>query len=86
MLISSKGVKRQESVDVSPYRRISQALYLITNGARKASFKGFKSISECLSEELINAYKNSSNRYNKKNSSYAIRKRAEIEKVAKLNR
>ena len=56
-----------------------QALTLITNGAREASFRNIKSISECLADELMNAAKGSSN-------SYAIKKKDETERVAKTNR
>jgi small subunit ribosomal protein S5e len=77
--IGSAGVVRRQSVDVSPFRRVNQALYLITTGAREASFRNIKTIAECLADELINAAKGSSN-------SYAIKKKDEIERVAKANR
>ena len=63
----------------SPLRRVNQAIYLITTGAREAAFRNVKTISECLADELINAAKGSSN-------SYAIKKKDEIERVAKSNR
>merc|ERR1712146_143897 len=65
--------------DVSPFRRINQALYLITTGARESSFRNIKTMAECLADEIINASKGSSN-------SYAIKKKDEIERVAKQNR
>jgi len=77
--IGSAGVVRRQSVDVSPFRRVNQALYLISTGAREASFRNIKTIAECLADELINAAKGSSN-------SYAIKKKDEIERVAKANR
>jgi small subunit ribosomal protein S5e len=43
------------------------------------AFRNVKSIAECLAEELINAAKGSSN-------SYAIKKKDELERVAKSNR
>ena len=43
-------------------RRVNQALYLLTTGAREASFRNIKTIAECLADELINAAKGSSNR------------------------
>ncbi|KAF1789661.1 Ribosomal protein S7 domain [Phytophthora cactorum] len=49
------------------------------HGAREASFRNVKTIAECLADELINASKGSSN-------SYAIKKKDEIERVAKANR
>ncbi|KAJ5088581.1 hypothetical protein N7456_012197 [Penicillium angulare] len=77
--IGSQGTVRRQAVDVSPLRRVNQAIALLTIGAREASFRNIKSISECLAEELINAGKGSSN-------SYAIKKKDELERVAKSNR
>ncbi len=53
--IGSAGTVRRQAVDVSPLRRVNQALYLLTAGARQASFRTIKTIAECLAEELINA-------------------------------
>jgi len=77
--IGSAGVVRRQAVDVSPLRRVNQAIYLLTTGARESAFRNIKTISECLSDELINAAKGSSN-------SYAIKKKDELERVAKSNR
>ncbi|CAD7704555.1 unnamed protein product [Ostreobium quekettii] len=77
--IGSAGVVRRQAVDISPLRRVNQAIYLLTTGAREASFRNIKTIAECLADELINASKGSSN-------SYAIKKKDEIERVAKANR
>ena len=62
---------------MSPLRRVNQAIWLITTGAREAAFRNVKTIAECLADELINAAKGSSN-------SYAIKD--ELERVAKANR
>merc|ERR1712093_841920 len=67
------------SLDVSPLRRVNLAIYLLTTGAREAAFRNIKTIAECLADELINAAKGSSN-------SYAIKKKDELERVAKSNR
>ncbi|KAJ2242633.1 ribosomal protein S5, partial [Coemansia sp. RSA 475] len=67
------------AVDVSPLRRVNYAIALLTTGAREATFRNVKSIAECLADELINAAKGSSN-------SYAIKKKDELERVAKSNR
>merc|ERR1712194_797974 len=75
----SAGVVRRQAVDVSPLRRVNQAIYLICVGARNSSFRNIKSIAECLADEVMNAAKESSN-------SYAIKKKDEIERVAKANR
>lgn len=60
-------------------RRAPQAIWLLTTGAREAAFRNVKTIAECLADELINAAKGSSN-------SYAIKKKDELERVAKANR
>jgi small subunit ribosomal protein S5e len=44
-----------------------------------SAFRSIKSVSECLADELVNCAKESSN-------SYAIKKKDEIERVAKANR
>merc|ERR1712117_547973 len=77
--VGSAGVVRRQAVDVSPLRRVNQAIYLICTGARNSSFRNIKSIAECLADEIMNAAKESSN-------SYAIKKKDEIERVAKANR
>jgi small subunit ribosomal protein S5e len=60
-------------------RRVSQSLYYMAMGARNATMKNYRSMSECLADELMNCEKMSPN-------SYAIKKKDEIEKVAKGNR
>uniref|UniRef100_A0A8C7ER86 Ribosomal protein S5 n=1 Tax=Neovison vison TaxID=452646 RepID=A0A8C7ER86_NEOVI len=73
------GTVRRQAVDVSPLRRVNQAIWLLCTGAREAAFRNIKTIAECLADELINAAKGSSN-------SYAIKKKDELERVAKSNR
>jgi len=75
--IGRAGTVRRQAVDVSPLRRVNQAIWLLCTGAREAAFRNIKSIAECLSDELINAAKGSSN-------SYAIKKKDELESVASL--
>ena len=70
---------RRQAVDVSPLRRIDDAIYLMCKGARSAAFRNLKTMPECLADELVNAAKGSSN-------SYAIKKKDEVERVAKANR
>jgi small subunit ribosomal protein S5e len=77
--VGSAGVVRRQAVDVSPFRRVNQAIYLMAQGARESSFRNIKTIAECLADEIINAARGSSN-------SYAIKKKDEIERVAKANR
>merc|ERR1711861_481 len=77
--IGSAGVVRRQAIDVSPLRRVNTAIHLLTTGARDSAFRNIKTIAECLAEEFVNAAKGSSN-------SYAIKKKDEIERVAKANR
>jgi small subunit ribosomal protein S5e len=59
-------------------RRINIGIYLITVGVREASFRTSKNIAECLADELIACAQESK-------SSYAIRKKVEIERAAKVS-
>ncbi|KAK4055482.1 ribosomal protein S5 [Microbotryomycetes sp. NB124-2] len=77
--IGSQGTVRRQAVDVSPLRRVNQAIALITIGVRESAFRSQRTVAECLADELINAAKGSSN-------SYAIKKKDELERVAKSNR
>merc|ERR1711959_660898 len=77
--IGSAGVVRRQAIDVSPLRRVNTAIHLLTTGARDSAFRNIETIAECLAEEFTNAAKGSSN-------SYAIKKKDEIERVAKANR
>ena len=77
--VGTAGVVRRQAVDVAPMRRVNEAIYLMCKGARDSSFRTIKTIAECLADELVNAAKGSSN-------SYAIKKKDEIERVAKANR
>lgn len=77
--VGAAGIVRRQAVDCSPMRRVSYALFLLTSGARQAAFRNIKTVAECLADEIMNAAKGSSN-------SYAIKKKDEIERVAKANR
>jgi len=77
--IGSAGVVRRQAVDVSPLRRVNQAIYLMTVGARNSAFRSLKSLAECLADEIMNASGDLQ-------TSYAIKKKDEIERVAKANR
>jgi len=77
--LGSGGSVRRQACDVSPLRRVNCAIYLMTQGARNAAFRNLKSIAECLADEIINASLENMN-------SYAIKKRDEIERVAKASR
>uniref|UniRef100_A0A6T9YN68 Small ribosomal subunit protein uS7 domain-containing protein n=1 Tax=Norrisiella sphaerica TaxID=552664 RepID=A0A6T9YN68_9EUKA len=77
--LSLKKSSKKEAADLSPYRRVCQGIYFIVCGVKRASIKNHKSVSECLHDEIINAFRCST-------TSYAIRKKNEIEKVAASNR
>jgi len=79
--IGSGGTVRRQAVDVSPLRRVNQAIYLICKGSRESAFRNMKSFSETLAEEIIAASKGVG-----QSTSYAVRKKDEIERVAKGNR
>lgn len=77
--ISYGGVVYHMAVDVSPQRRVDLALRFISEGARKATFGNPRSYEECLAEELILAANNDM-------KSEAIRKKNEMERVARASR
>ncbi len=77
--IGSGGVVKRQAIDVSPLRRVNQGIMLIVQGAREATFRNIKSMSECLADEIMNAAKGNPN-------SYAMKKKEEVERVAKGNR
>jgi len=78
--IGSGGVVRKQAVDVSPLRRVNQAIYLISQGSREKAHKSQRSIAECLADEIINVEKLNIQ------ACYALKKKEEIEKMAKGNR
>ena len=55
--VGGGGAVRRQACDVSPLRRVNQSIYLITTGAREASFRNIKTIAECLADEIMNAAK-----------------------------
>jgi len=77
--ISYGGVVYHMAVDVSPQRRVDLALRFISEGARKVTFGNPRSYEECLAEELILAANNDM-------KSEAIRKKNEMERVARASR
>jgi len=72
------GSSHQQSI-VCVRVSVNQAIYLMTSGARNAAFRNIKSCAECLADEIINAANDNQN-------SFAIKKKDEIERVAKANR
>ena len=79
--IGSGGTVRRQAVDVSPLRRVNQAIYLMCKGSRESAFRSHKSFSETLADEIIAASKGVG-----QGNSYAVKKKDEIERVAKGNR
>ena len=72
-------------------------IYTSISGAREAAFRNIKSIAECLADELINAAKVSTRTQyilylyhfilpQGSSNSYAIKKKDELERVAKSKR
>uniref|UniRef100_A0A2I3RAZ4 Small ribosomal subunit protein uS7 domain-containing protein n=2 Tax=Pan TaxID=9596 RepID=A0A2I3RAZ4_PANTR len=60
---------RRQAVDVSPLRHVNQAIWLLCTGACEAPFRNIKTIAECLGSS----------------NSYAIKKKEELQHVAKPN-
>ncbi|GLE10299.1 hypothetical protein PINS_up022400 [Pythium insidiosum] len=78
--VGSAGVVRRQGVDVSPFPPREPGALPDRHGAREGCLPATsRPFAECLADELINASKGSSN-------SYAIKKKDEIERVAKANR
>lgn len=77
--IGRGGSMKRASVDLSPYKRLNVSLRLLAEGIRTTAFKNRKTMPEVIANEIMAAAKNSQ-------SSYAIKKREEIERVAKSNR
>ena len=77
--ISYGGVVYHMAVDVSPQRRVDLALRFISEGGRKVTFGNPRSYEECLAEELVMAASNDM-------KSEAIRKKNEMERVARASR
>lgn len=78
--IGRGGVVRLQAVDVSPLRRVNIAIYNMVVGTRKSAFRNIKTFSECLADEIIGAAAN------EQQSSYAIKTKDEVERVAMSNR
>jgi len=73
------GARYPKAVECAPQRRIDIALRLMTQGAYHKCFNSKRGIIECLSDELINAYKMD-------RASNAISKKLELERQADASR
>jgi small subunit ribosomal protein S7 len=67
------------AVDISPQRRIDLALRYIVQGTKSASFGNQKTLEEALADQLIGAA-------NDDQSTFAIRRRLEVERIALSSR
>jgi len=74
------GISYQISVDVSPIRRVDMALRNIVLAAIMRSFNAKRSLAETLADEIIAAANNDIQ------NSYAVKRRDEIERIAKSAR
>ena len=77
--ISFGGIAYHMAVDISPQRRVDISLRFLSEGARKQSFGNPKALDEYLAEELLFAAK-------KDMKSYAVKKRNEMERIARSSR
>lgn len=77
--IGKGGALKRTSVDVAPLRRLNIAIFLLCKGIRQSAMKATRSVAEIIADEIINASRNSSN-------SFAVKKKDEIERMAKSNR
>ena len=77
--ISYGGIAYHMAVDISPQRRVDLALRFLSEGARKLAFGNPRALDEYLAEELILAA-------NKDVKSYAVKKRNEMERIARSSR
>lgn len=73
------GAMKRTSVDVSSHRRVNVALKFLSTGIRNKAYKNFKTLAEVIADELMLAESSNPN-------SYAVKKRDEVEKIAKSNR
>ncbi len=77
--IKKGGISYTVSVDVSPLKRVDEALKNLALAAFSSSFNKKISAEEALAKELILASKND-------NASFSIKRRDEVERIAKSSR
>jgi len=77
--ISFGGIAYHQAVDISPQRRVDLALRFLSEGARNQSFGNPKALDEYLADELMLASKQDV-------KSYAVKKRNEMERIARSSR
>jgi small subunit ribosomal protein S7 len=69
------GISVPKAVDISPQRRVDQALKFIAEGVHNASFKSETSAAEALAGQLVGAANNDV-------GTYAVNQKEEKERVA----
>uniref|UniRef100_A0A915CP93 Ribosomal protein S7 domain-containing protein n=1 Tax=Ditylenchus dipsaci TaxID=166011 RepID=A0A915CP93_9BILA len=67
-----------QAVDVSPLRHVNQAIWLLCTGAREVAYE--------ISIQWLNAWRMNCQCGKGSSNSYAIKKKDELERVAKSNR
>ncbi len=73
------GVVYRLAVDISPQRRIDLALRFLIRGIKESTFSNRRTLEENIADQLVAAANND-------NSSFAIRRKQEIERVALSSR
>jgi len=73
------GVVYRLAVDISPQRRIDLALRFIVKGMQERSFNSTKTLEEVIADQLIGAANNDTD-------NFAIRRRLEVERIARSSR
>lgn len=73
------GVVYRLAVDISPQRRIDLSLRYLAQGTKAASFGNKKTLEEALADQLIGAA-------NDDNNTFAIRRKLEVERIARSSR
>ena len=73
------GARYPKAVESSPQRRVDLAIRFMTQGAAQKAFNAKKSVEDCLTEEIFNAFQLSAN-------SNAISKKNELERQADSSR
>ena len=77
--IQRGGVYYTVSVDVAPLKKVDEALKNIALAAFQGSFNNKTSAAEALAKELVSAS-------SEENTSYSVRRRDEVERIAKASR
>ncbi len=73
------GVVYRLAVDISPQRRIDLALRFLVRGIKESAFSNRKTLEEVLADQLIGAANNDQ-------STFAIRRKLEVERIALSSR